>query len=83
MDIELENGGSILNVKRIERRSEIKHGKRLYYEIGRKLNSKKSPINNWISSGIFKEIEEPEKFRDSDNRLDDEEYLRHHNFVTS
>ena len=83
MNIILEDGSAILNVKRIEKRSDIKDGAKLYYELGHKLNSNHSPVNNWVSSGKFKEIREPEKFRDADNRLDDTEYIKHHNFVVS
>lgn len=75
INITLVDNTVIKGVKKIEKRSDIINGVKLYCQI----NSTHIPN----ICGKFKEIKEPEKFRDSDDRLDDIHYIKHHNFVVS
>ena len=65
-------------------------GDRLFYELGfnkvisRKEHWKTHDIfleHKWIKSNKFKEIKDPETFIKLDDRLNDPEFIKHHNFV--
>lgn len=61
--------------------SDLNPGDRVFYELGEKIDSRKpNGIDNWISKGLFKEIWNM-KGLVNDQRLNDEEYVKHHNFV--
>jgi len=54
----------------------------LYYERGYKRNIKLGVDGgNWIRTGKFIKIENPFELKEMDDRLDDVEYINHHNFV--
>lgn len=56
---------------------------RLFYELGEKLDIRLGVDNgNWKRSGLFKEIKDIEDFVLRDVRLNDVDYINHHNFHT-
>lgn len=78
----LENGEAVLNVQKLNKRSEITEKTKLYYELGYKRNIELGVDGgNWIRTGKFKEITDTVKFREGDDRLEDPKYIAHHNFV--
>lgn len=81
MNIKLNNGSIVLNTIPITKKDEITEGCRLFYELGYKRNMMGGYGDNWIRRGVFKEITEPEKFKQEDNMLDSKDYIEHHNFV--
>ena len=60
---------------------QISEGDRLFYELGYKLNIDGGLGDNWIRQGQFKEIENVKDMIENDNRIDDIDYLNHHNFM--
>jgi len=40
-----------------------------------------SYVDNWVSEGKFKEIENVKEFVETDKLLSEIEYLEHHNFM--
>ena len=60
----------------------FKDGDRLFYEVGYKINADLASYGvNWARTGQFKEVENPIKFIEKDELLDNAEYLKHHNFM--
>ena len=61
---------------------QISDGDRLFYELGHKKRMMDmSYIDNWVSEGRFKEIENIKEFVETDKLLSEIEYLDHHNFM--
>lgn len=60
---------------------QISDGDRLFYELGYKININKGIENNWVREGRFKEIENVKDIIENDNRINDIDYLNHHNFM--
>ena len=56
-------------------------GDRLFYEVGRKIDSEGGYGDNWIKTGQFQEIENPKDFLWDDKLLSKIDYLEHHNFM--
>lgn len=56
-------------------------GDRLFYELGFKIDSRKGYGENWVSTGKFKEIDNPKEFLADDMFIFNMEYLEHHNFM--
>ena len=84
MDVELKVKAKVRKVNSID---DIKKNDRLAYELGYyKVGSNKT-INYhqpeyWTLTGVFEEIGNVEEFLSMEkDRLKDERYLKHHNFV--
>ena len=61
---------------------QISDGDRLFYEMGRKINTDKmSYDNNWIRGGQFIEVEDVKNMLENDKYMTNIEYLEHHNFM--
>jgi hypothetical protein len=61
---------------------QISDGDRLFYELGHKKRMMDmSYVDNWVSEGRFKEIENVKEFIETDKFLSEIEYLEHHNFM--
>ena len=60
---------------------QVSDGDRLFYELGFKLKINLGIKNNWIRTGIFKEIDNPKEYIKSDDRITNLEFLEHHNFM--
>jgi len=61
---------------------QISDDDRLFYELGhKKRDLDMSYVDNWISEGKFKEIENVKEFIKEDKLLSNLEYLKHHNFM--
>lgn len=73
-DIILEDGQVVSNVQKLYKRDDITEGTKLYYELGYR------NFGKWVRTGKYREISDPIKFRDWDDRLDDLKYIAHHNF---
>lgn len=72
----------------VEKKEDIDPKKhRLFYELGHYRSSTEDQIlmkaykeEDWFRSGEFKEIKDIEHFLENDNRLNDPQYIKHHNF---
>lgn len=61
---------------------QISDGDKLFYELGHKIRiMDMSYENNWVREGRFKEIENVKDIIENDNRINDIDYLNHHNFM--
>lgn len=60
---------------------QISDGDKLFYELGRKLDSEGGYGDNWIKTGKFQEIEDVKNFLLNDRSLSQLDYLEHHNFM--
>ncbi len=84
MDLELITGEIIPDAKKVLNKTEITTANRLYYELGYYANQERRGKSlvwiDWTRRGIFKEIKDIQDMLKIDKRLDDEEYLNHHNF---
>ena len=70
------------NVEKVNSRNDVNKEDRLFYELGHKINPNlpNSP-QNWIRTGIFKEVYDVENFLSyTPNDLDDDIIRNHHNF---
>ncbi len=82
MKVIVSSFDEIEGVIKVTDRSQIEIGKvRLFYELGNKIDNHLPLENNWLRSGIFKEIKDVEDMLDKDERFLNIEYLLHHNFV--
>ena len=62
--------------------SDFQPGDRMFYELGEKKDMKNPDyLNNWIRKGVFKEVDNPKSYFDSDDRFEIDGFLEHHNFM--
>ena len=59
----------------------ISSGDQLFYELGYKKSIHLGYGDNWVRLGQFKEIEDPIRYVELDQLLNNVEYLEHHNFM--
>ena len=89
MDITVKKFENLSGAKKVTDKNQITKNVRLFYELGhykvleRTLDGNGDIIENkkWITENIFKEIDDVDEFLKTGTRLDDPEFLEHHNFV--
>jgi hypothetical protein len=77
------------NMKKMNDKSDFSAGDRLLYEQGYYKFSKKNSKGNfigwdkesWTRTGEFIEVDNPEEFIKMDDRFDNKDFIKHHNFV--
>ena len=65
----------VQDLQPLTHKSQIVEGTKLYYEI----NYRKG--RSYYKTGKFKEVQDPMDLKINDNRLDDPDYITHHNFL--
>jgi len=79
----------IQGAKKVNSLSDITDKSRLFYELGhyKVLRIYKDKCGNicedkkWIGEGVFKEINNVSNFLKTDKRMEEKEFIEHHNFV--
>jgi len=56
-------------------------GDRLFFEEGFKLDMEKGFDDNWIRTGQFIEVSDPERHIKNDKRLHSIDFIKHHNLM--
>lgn len=77
MEITVEHTYTI-EAEKVTSPSQITKEVRLFYELG-KYNGVQVE-DNWQRSGVFKEIDDVSRFIENDPRLQDIDFITHHNF---
>lgn len=81
-NITLIDSNVITDVEKVTNKSQINNQVMLFYELGYKPNINSGPENgNWVRHGVFKEILDINEFLEQDTRINDIDYINHHNFV--
>lgn len=69
MELKLQDGSVVVGYKKVNSKSDIIEGKRVFYEL-------RSPT----PTGVFKEIHNIKRWLEGDKELENYSYINHHNF---